>query len=231
MFERMLSENKSTIDAYCQHQFNQQLYDGSLPSDTFMWFLRQDAKYLRAYAMVLQTISQRVRSEVGDNELAELFKRFQNETIQAEAAINNAYLTKSPLPFFSRAEETTPVIAGYIKHLTDTANTGTIAEAITACYPCFLLYFKLGEQNKDRFSNNEYTSWTAFYSDPTFVQSTELITAALRKLIDPISDSVLQQGIMNAFHKSADFEVAFCDAAFARTNSAKEQAGWRCAIL
>lgn len=231
MFDHMLSKNKPTIDTYCQHQFNQQLYDGSLPKEIFMWFLRQDATYLRAYAKVLQTISQRVQSEIGDSELAELFKRFQNETIQAEMGINDAYLTRSPLPFFSHSEETTPVIAGYIKHLTDTANTGKIAEAITACYPCFLLYFKLGEQNKDSFSKNKYTSWTAFYSDPKFVQSTELITAALRKLIDPISDSVLQQRIMNAFHTSANFEVAFCDAAFARTNSAKEDAGWRCAIL
>jgi thiaminase/transcriptional activator TenA len=229
MFERMLSANKSIIDAYCQHQFNQQLYDGSLPRNAFMWFLQQDATYLRAYAAVLEKISQRLQSE--DSELAGLFKRFQEETIQAERGINNTYLTTSPRPFFSRSKATTPVIASYIKHLTDTANTGTIAEAITACYPCFLLYFKLGEQNKDRYPENNYSAWTVFYSDTTFVQSTEFITSALKKRIDPISDPVLQKGILDVFSKSASFEVAFCDAALARTNTANEEAGWRCTIL
>lgn len=227
MFERMLSENKLIIDTYCQHAFNRQLYDGSLPKDTFMWFLQQDAKYLRAYAVVLQKISERLQTE--DGELAGLFKRFYNETIQAEMGINEAYFTKSPLPFFSHPEDVAPVIAAYIKHLTTTADTGTIAETITACYPCFLLYFKLGEQDKERYPKNEYSPWTAFYSDPTFVQSTQLITAALKRLIDPISCPASQRRIIDAFSTSAKFEVEFCDAALARIKPAKE--AWSCMVL
>lgn len=229
MFERLLSENKSTIDTYCQHPFNQQLYEGTLPRNAFMWFLRQDATYLRAYAAVLEKISQRLESE--NNEFAPLFKRFQEETIQAEVGINQAYFPRSFLSFFSHQEATAPVIAAYIKHLTDTVNTGTIAEAITACYPCFLLYFELGKQNKNRFPDNEYSTWTTFYSDPTFVESTQLITAALKQLLEPISDPVSQQRIVEVFSKSASFEVAFCHAALERTNTAKEEAGWSCAIL
>ena len=229
MFERLLSENKSTIEAYCQHRFNQQLYDGSLPREAFMWFLRQDATYLRAYAKVLEKISQRLESE--NSQFAELFKRFQKETIQAELGINQEYFRRSPLSFFSHQEATTPVIVAYIKHLTDTAEKGTIAEAITACYPCFLLYFKLGEQNKNCPPNNEYRTWTAFYSDPTFVESMQLITAALKKLLEPISEPASQQRIVDAFSKSAGFEVAFCDAALESGNTAKDEAGWRCNIL
>ncbi len=228
MFERMLTENKSTIDAYCQHPFNQQLYDGSLPRETFTWFLQQDAIYLRTYAKVMQIISERLEPE--DIELAAIFRRFQIETVQAELDINKAYLKKPSTPFFSHSGKVAPVIASYIQHLTTMANSGTIVEAITACYPCFLLYFKLGEQNKGLYPKNDYSDWTVFYSDPTFIQSTELITAALKKHTDNITCPILQQRIIDTFSTSAKFEVEFCDAAYATITPAHTP-GWTCAIL
>lgn len=210
MFQHMLEQNKPIIDQYCQHPFNQQLYDGTLPKAPFMWFLQQDAIYLKAYASVLEKISKRLALEYPD--FAKTFLRFKEETIAAEQYVNSTYLPTTPLPFFATPPKIAPEIKSYIDHLQTTAETGTIKEAIVACYPCFYLYAELGKQNKDKYPENNYSAWTAFYSDKTFLESTELITNILIKLTESVSEKEQQQ-LIEIFKRSATFEVGFCNAA------------------
>ena len=85
LFERMLEENQPLINAYCDHPFNKKLYEGTLPQEQFLWFLQEDAKYLKIYARVLLKISQCLKDS--NEKVAELFERFKNETIGAEQFI------------------------------------------------------------------------------------------------------------------------------------------------
>ncbi len=206
----MLDENKSIIDQYCQHPFNQQLYNGTLPKEPFRWFLQQDAFYLKAYALVLEKISKRLAPEHPDFE--KTFLRFKEETIAAEQYVNSTYLPTPTLPFFATHPKIAPEIKNYIDHLQTTAEKGTINEAIVACYPCFYLYAELGKKNKGKYPENDYSAWTAFYSDETFLESTTLITDILIKLTESISEKE-QQRLIEIFKQSATFEVGFCSAA------------------
>jgi thiaminase len=211
MLQHMLDENKAIIDQYCQHPFNRQLYDGTLPNAPFMWFLQQDAIYLKAYASVLETISKRLAPEHPD--FAAIFLQFKKETIEAEQYVNSEYLQKSALPFFATSPKIiAPAIKNYIDHLQATAEKGTINEAIVACYPCFYLYAELGKQNKGKYPSNKYSAWTDFYSDENFLKSTTRITDILDELTAAISEKERQQ-LIEVFKRSATFEVGFCNAA------------------
>lgn len=212
LLKRMLEQNKSIIQAYCQHPFNQQLYNGTLPQKAFMWFLKQDAVYLKNYANVLQKIAQRFAFE-GKSKEKELFLHFKKKIIAAEQNVNSKYIQKSTPSFFPRFEPVSPEIMGYINHLNQTVDKGTTIEATAACYPCFYLYAELGKQNKGRYPQNHYSNWTASYSSSKFLDSTAHMTDVLTELSRTIPEEE-QQSVIDIFTVSAMFELKFCQAAF-----------------
>jgi len=220
MLERILQQNKNLIDAYCQHPFNQQLYNGSLSRPCFEWFLHQDARYLLVFARVMRAISDRLQPE--DEALANLFQRFHTETIQAEQDLNSTFLkTPSCTDFFRHhPPEPAPAITEYTTHLSNTVEAGTIIEAIVSCYPCFLLYAEVGKHYSDDSTENNYSSWTSLYASKEFLDSVNLISTALKQLTHSITCPLLEERLSSIFKQSVTFEIQFCDAALATAKQA-----------
>lgn len=220
MYQRLLVRSSNILTKIYSHPFNIQLCAGSLPKETFSFYLEQDSLYLLEFAKVLRILSARFRQgseyshqfiQLSENMLAE------GKSLHLKAAIT----ANSNLLFFSENQnskrEKTKIISDYTAHLLKSATNAPITEAIASCVPCFYVYHQLGKlMAPNCHHDNPYKSWIKSYSSPKFSSSTESIITTFNELIDTVPQrSTEEEKIITSFLKSADFELQFFETALA----------------
>lgn len=215
MFSKMLVRCTDTFPKIYKHQFNFQLYTGSLPSRTFRLFLEQDKLYLRDFSLALLLVSARFNNE----NYALQFRTLSTYINEAELNLHRNYLDSShPCNFFTPVNKIKivkiPVIEQYTAHLLHNAELATIQEAVACLIPCFWIYSELGKQMdiSKCCPNNPYKKWIATYSDEEFISKTTSVIHTLDELTNTICCPELEEKIICAFYKSAEFELGFFDA-------------------
>lgn len=215
IFLRMQARCADTFPKIYQHQFNQQLYAGTLSSDIFRLFLEQDEIYLRDFSKALLLLSCRFTC----NEYTQQFESLSKYIKEAELALHRDYLEDFHSQHFFVPAKTEPrkipVIKQYTEHLLYSAEHVTIEEAVASLLPCFWIYCELGKQMDILQCGMEhpYRDWIATYSDEEFITTTNSIIHTLEKLTSTISCPELQEKIIDSFAKSAEYELMFFDAA------------------
>lgn len=214
---RLVTRSTGVLSKIYTHPFNQQLCAGTLPSETFKFYLEQDALYLRDFSKVLKLIANRFT----ERHYAEQFKQLSNDMIAYELNIHSRYLRRAePKTFFSPKNhlplQKISAIVNYTEHLFDMANKAPIAAAVASCVPCFLTYNELGTQMNTRCApNNPYHDWIASYSRPKFTRSTHSIIETMNELAGTVSCPTLNEDVSSSFLQSAKFELKFFDDAHA----------------
>ena len=216
---RLMSRSATVLSKLYTHPFNQQLSNGTLPRETFKFYLEQDAIYLNAFSRTLATISSRLT----DQRHAQQFKQLSHEMISAELKIHHKYL-KKPMPglFFSERNpiQKIPVIKHYIEHLESTAKNAPIEQAVASCVPCFWAYNQLGLQmNAHSLKNNPYNDWIKSYSKPQFTASTQRMIQTLNDLANNMPCPTSQEKMIAVFLQSIEFELSFFDEAHAHSTA------------
>ncbi|CAH0241460.1 bifunctional hydroxymethylpyrimidine kinase/phosphomethylpyrimidine kinase [Microbacterium foliorum] len=188
------------------------LADGTLAREPFVFYLAQDALYLREYARVLAEAS---RLAPSPHEQA-FWARSAEGAIVGELELHASWLTPGEdvdAAMFSVAPA--PATVAYLDHLRSVAFGGDYAELIAAILPCFWLYTDLGQRlHAGEFGASAldplhpYASWLATYADPAFEDATaeaiSLVTAAAATAAPATRDRMLR-----AFEVSSAHELAF----------------------
>ncbi|WP_309067437.1 bifunctional hydroxymethylpyrimidine kinase/phosphomethylpyrimidine kinase [Microbacterium sp.] len=176
------------------------LGEGTLDRGAFLWYLAQDALYLRDYSRVLAAASGLAPTP---DEQA-FWAGAAQGAIAAELQLHESWLTPEALEAVRPSETTT----AYLDHLLACAARGDYAVLIAAVLPCFWLYQDVGIR-LHALSHPEhlYRSWLDTYADETFAAST-------RRAIDIVTRAAAAVGE----HKRADMREAF------RVSSAHELA-------
>jgi thiaminase len=204
----------SSLSRILCHSFNQKLGSGILPQDIFQFYLAQDAEYLRDFASVLKRLSQRCP----DERHAERLMLISKNTIESERKMQQRYLrAPSRQAYFfqgkTESTETIPVIESYTQHLFNASESGSIAEGVVSCVPCFVIYKTLGEQMNARCQErNPYLSWIASYSSPKFVDSCRQMIQIADELMSQSSSPLEEAKIVASFLTSVRYEEKFFDA-------------------
>lgn len=156
--------------------FIRALADGTLPRAPFLFYLAQDALYLREYARVLAEAARLAPTSAEQAFWADS----AHGAIAGELELHASWL--SPAQGVTAATfdaEQAPVTTAYLDHLRSVAFGGDYAELIAAVLPCFWLYTDLGERLHAgefgayaRESSHPYASWLATYADPAFATAT-----------------------------------------------------------
>lgn len=212
-FAQILSRNFKVLDKLYRHEFNRQLYNGTLPPWQFKHFLKQDELYLRDYSKALWRVSERLPKE----EHAQKFRQFSVDINRTERQLHLKYLAKLPsMRFFSSktvGPVKIPIIAEYTDYLLYSAEKAPIDEAVISLSACYCVYRDMGERInlKQCESHNPYLEWLASYSGEEFVKSTEEIIKIADELIAPVSDFGHRERIIAAFNRSAEYELKFFD--------------------
>ncbi len=218
MHHRLLARSTSILNQIYSHQFNQQLFLGTLPKETFKFYLEQDALYLHEFAKALEILAKRF----GENtEYSHQFKQLSESMLDEKRSLpfKAHKITNSNLLFFSVHQKThqekIEVISDYTNHLLKSATDDPIVEAVASCVPCFYIYQQLGERMSSRcHPDNPYKSWISSYSSPQFLSSTNSIIRTLNTMMNKIPhESAEEERIITSFIRSADCELQFFERA------------------
>ncbi|MBP5802895.1 bifunctional hydroxymethylpyrimidine kinase/phosphomethylpyrimidine kinase [Microbacterium maritypicum] len=206
---RGIAEIRTGID---ELPFIRALADGTLERAPFLFYLAQDALYLREYARVL---AEAARLAPTSDEQA-FWADSAHGSIVGELELHASWLTPAHgVSAATFAAEPAPATTAYLDHLRSVAFGGDYTEVIAAVLPCFWLYTDLGRRlhagelgEYARHAGHPYASWLATYADPAFEEAT-------RRAIAYVADAAAQADpgtrarMRRAFEASSAHELAF----------------------
>lgn len=176
------------------------LGEGTLPRAAFLWYLAQDALYLRDYARLLAEASRRAPSR---DEQA-FWARSASGALDGELQLHDEWLSGVPGGNVDPAPSTT----AYLDHLHASAREGYDV-LIAALLPCFWLYQDVGVRlERHSHAAHPYASWLETYADPAFAEATD---TALRWVTRTAAraDEERRRRMAEAFRASAVHEREF----------------------
>ncbi|MFE6997770.1 bifunctional hydroxymethylpyrimidine kinase/phosphomethylpyrimidine kinase [Microbacterium sp. NPDC057659] len=164
--------------------FIRALADGALPQGAFVFYLAQDALYLREYARVLATAASLAPTSAEQA----FWAQGAQGAIAGELELHASWLTPEGIGEETFAAEAGPVTTAYLDHLRAVAFGGDYSELVAAVLPCYWLYADLGARlGTGDFGayaldpGHPYASWLATYADPAFAEANrraiEIVTA------------------------------------------------------
>ena len=201
-------------DAIDQLPFIRALADGSLDRERFLFYLSQDALYLREYARVLAAAARLAPTP----EEQAFWADAARGCIDGELELHAAWLTpETGVAAGTFDAEPSAVTTAYLDHLRAVAFSGEYPVLIAAVLPCFWLYADLGARlHAGEFGayalepRHPYARWLATYADPGFAAANEraigFVTSAAAA-----ADERDRRRMHRAFVIACEHERAFFD--------------------
>jgi thiaminase (transcriptional activator TenA) len=194
-------------DAILAHPFLTGLTDGTLPHQAFAFYVRQDALYLRSYAVALSAVADRAPDQAG----RDMFARHAAGAIAVEQELHGSLLHDLGLdPATIAVTEPAPTTLAYTSFLRATT-AGPYAEGVGAVLPCYWIYWEVGKELLRRGSPDpRYQRWIDTYGGEEFGAVVQEVLAAAdrlgRALTAPERDRARQH-----FLTSSRYEWMFWD--------------------
>jgi thiaminase/transcriptional activator TenA len=186
-FSSQLWESISDIyEAILAHPFLTGLTDGTLPEESFAFYVIQDALYLRDYARALATVASRAPT-------AAAMRMFATHAAQANAAeleLHGALLGELGVSreMLLRAEPA-PANLAYTSYLLATVRGGSYAEGVGAVLPCYWIYAAVGKHLLAAGSPDpRYQRWISTYGGDEYAAVVADAISELDRLSDGLSD-------------------------------------------
>ena len=207
--DQLWQEAQPLWQAIREHPFLLELKAGTLPIETFQYYVIQDYHYLEAFGRAVATAL--AKAPTGDL-LATVARRVMtpierplHERLFSLAGVTHVEAVRTSVA---------PTNLAYQNHMLAVAARGTLGETAAALLPCPWTYHALGDVMVD-VEHPVYGVWAAFYSEGLLAESCR----AWRELVD---DEVAETGPRTAaamrrvFHQSMRYEWMFWDAAYKR---------------
>jgi thiaminase/transcriptional activator TenA len=193
--------------------FNNELAAGTLPKQTFQFYIVQDALYLDQYARTLAIAGARGP----DGATLRAFGHYAIEAIAVEQALHGRYLREFGVDPESLAVATpSPDCLSYTSFLMATGYHDPWEVLVAALLPCFWLYWDVGSAiAKTAAPNNPYRAWIDTYADDGFGDAVRAVIACTDNAAAAASEIVRDQ-MATAFIRSCQYEWLFWDGAWRR---------------
>jgi thiaminase (transcriptional activator TenA) len=152
--------------AILRHPFIRGLTDGSLPRESFQFYIVQDALYLREFARALSLAAARAPRD----EWIIMFNEHAAGALRVERALHESFFTEFGLaPDDVVATPLAPTNLAYTSYLLAVSNTAPFHEAIAALLPCYWIYWEVGKELERAGSPQAlYTRWIGTYASKEF---------------------------------------------------------------
>ncbi|MGJ9381942.1 thiaminase II [Salipaludibacillus sp. CF4.18] len=195
------------------HPFIKGLADGTLPIESFKYYVLQDSYYLSHFA----------RIQCAGGAKAEDFYTTSRMAIHAQGSYEAemALHEKFSKMLNISAEEfenfmPAPSAYAYTSHLYRVAYNGNLGEIISALLPCYWVYLEIGDLLQGATPKEEvYQEWIAAYGGDWF---RDLVNEQIDRL-DEIAEKVTEKDrnrMEEHFLISSHYEYAFWDMAYNR---------------
>lgn len=195
-------------DAIDHLPFLRELEDGTLPRDTFVHYLAQDAHYLVGYARALAACA--TRATDADDVAFWAARAHGAVVVERELHATHVDELTSIAP--------SPTCTAYVSALLATAATGSYGELVAAVLPCFWVYDDVGSRLRERVGDlaaHPYGDWVATYGDPVFAEHTRQ-AKEIADRIAATSDVTTVDRMHAELARATRYEWMFWDAAYRR---------------
>jgi len=194
-------------DAQLAHPFVRGLGDGSIPTDRFARWVRQDYLYLKDFARVFAwAVAKADRLESMGWYAAVL-----HLTLNTEMALHREYAQRFGItPEELEAEPAWPTTRAYTDFLLRTAADGDMADLVAALLPCAWGYVYIAQHlaKSKPPADQRYADWIAQYVSADFVQAAEWLKAEMNRLAKGATPSKRRR-LMEIFEISSQYEWLF----------------------
>ncbi|MPZ66612.1 MAG: thiaminase II [Pseudonocardiaceae bacterium] len=215
MAERLTDSLWSSIEDIYQsilaHPFITGLTDGSLPHDTFLHFIAQDAHYLRGFARALTVCAAKAPTE---NDTV-MFAQHAAGAISAEQEMHAELAGQLGLSAEQLAARPIgPTTQAYGSYLLATTHGCSFPEGLAAVLPCYWIYARVGDSLVERSSPDPlYARWIAMYGGEDFQSTVDEVLALTDRIGGELS-SAENERVRGHFVTTSRYEWMFWDAGY-----------------
>ena len=207
--EQLRSEAEPIWRQIFQHPFLKEIKDGTLPEETFRYYLIQDYLYLEGFG---RTVALALAKAPTSQTFEDLAHRVMTPV---ERPLHNqlfaaAGLTQKDADNAVRS----PANTAYVDHMLQTASLHGLGPTAAALLPCPWTYHLLKEE-VGQSEHPIYGQWTRFYVEGLLEES----VTAWRGFVDQIAEyasPIEKDAMRQAFLTSSRYEYMFWDAAHNR---------------
>jgi len=206
---------RGTADIYAailEHPFVTGLADGSLPRESFEFYVLQDALYLRKYAQALAAVASRAAVPAE----TEMFARHAAGIVAVELGLHQSLLADLDIdPRAADVADEAPTTLAYTSYLL-AACAGSYAEGVGAVLPCYWIYWEVGKHLLERGSPDpRYQRWIDTYAAEEFGDEAREVIAVTDRLGQEIA-AVERKRIHRHFRATSRYEWMFWDMGYRR---------------
>ena len=198
--------------AILAHPFVIGLADGSLPRESFEYYVIQDALYLRKYAQALAAVA----SRAADPTETEMFARHAAGIVAVEMSLHESLLADLDIdPRLAAAAEEAPTTLAYTSYLL-AACGGSYAEGVGAVLPCYWIYWEVGKHLLERGSPDpRYQRWIDTYGADEFGDEVREVIAVIDRRGREVAP-IERERIRRHFVATSRYEWMFWDMGYRR---------------
>ncbi|MDH5810898.1 MAG: thiaminase II [Candidatus Methanomethylicaceae archaeon] len=192
-----------------KHPFLEGLKTGTLPKESFKFFVAQDFLFLQCMIKCLKITETKATDNYSKRLISSM--RSSSEGVEMES-LSRLADRLGGINF--KAVEYAPTCYAYTRHLLCTASLGSFVEAMAAITPCYWSYMEIGEHLQSS-PDPIYDGWIKTYISKEYKDLVSEILGVLdRAGIGQSEESI--NAAMKAFLVSSEYEYMFWDMAHNR---------------
>ena len=197
------------------HPFIQGLTDGSLPQESFRFYVIQDSLYLREYARVLSLAA----AKAPEDDWTITFNRHAAEALEVERQLHESFFNDLGLePGEVHRTPMAPTNLSYTSYLLAVAYGRPFAEVLGAILPCYWIYAEVGRALMAKGSTQPlYQRWIETYGGEEYRAVVETVLAITDKVAEQETEAT-RQAMSDQFVTSARYEWMFWEMGYRREN-------------
>jgi len=212
IFDRLKQACSSDWQAYCQHDFVEQIGAGELPIENFRYYLEQDYLFLihfsRAWALAVykspDVESMKWASEILHSTL--------NTEMQLHVLFSERFgVSEQDLESADEAQEN----LAYTRFVLDKGLSGDILDLYIALMPCVVGYAEIGLRLSldyaDILESNPYREWIEMYSAEEYQNLAIKSINLLENLSQQLGGNSRFSQLVKVFQKATQLEEGFWD--------------------
>lgn len=211
--DHLWSEIAPIFEAILRHPFLVGLTDGHLERDRFMFYVVQDALYLREFARALSVAAAKAPREewiilLNDHAAGALrVERALHEDFFREMGVSPDAVAETPMA---------PTNLAYTSYLLAVAYARPFAEVMAALLPCYWIYAEVGKALGARGSPDPlYRRWIETYGAEDFAAIVRAVLDLTNRLAEAVPPET-QAAMRRHFVTTARYEWMFWEMGYQR---------------
>ena len=207
--DRLFKNVQPIWDKNHQHSFVQELGQGTLAEEKFIYYMKQDYVYLIDYVKLFAVGT--LKSKKLDT--MERFAQILHETLHFEMELHRQFAAEFGITHEElEATKPTPVNLAYTRYMLDVAQNGSLAEVVACLLPCAWDYWEIGKLLRKQYSNqlatNRYAKWIETYDSEEFGEGAKWLIQLMDELTEGKPERELAE-LEKHFQITSKYEYLF----------------------